>query len=157
MIKIITLILVFAIVALSSGCTDSGTMNKYDSYIQVYNNDMDEYNFVMDELIKKQNNYNTAYQDTLDANEKPYAHHRSVSTGQTSYERSVSKLNDALGNLEFAKDNYEFTANIVYTHLDEFESFVISNEDTLERNGVDIVQLKADIQDWKEEIRYMSF
>ncbi|MCD4800041.1 MAG: hypothetical protein K8R01_00400, partial [Methanococcoides sp.] len=65
-----------------------------------------------------------------------------------------NELDEALDQLTTAENNYRSTANNIYRHLNEFESFVISNEDTLERKGVDTVQLKADIQDWKEEIRY---
>jgi uncharacterized protein YdiU (UPF0061 family) len=158
--KIITLVLIFAIAVLSSGCMDSGTMNKYDSYIQLYNNNMEEYNPVMSELIEKQENYNTAYEEYVDASDSYY---KSVSMGakilmmNTGFQLTdkENKLDVALNQLIAAENNYEFTTNNVYTHLDEFEFFVISNEETLERNGVDAVKLKADIQDWKEEIRLM--
>ncbi|MCD4800707.1 MAG: hypothetical protein K8R01_03845, partial [Methanococcoides sp.] len=59
--KMITLILVFVIAVLSSGCMDSGTMSKYDIYIQLYDNDVEEYNPVINELIEKQENYTAAY------------------------------------------------------------------------------------------------
>ncbi|MCD4820999.1 MAG: hypothetical protein K8R11_02755 [Methanococcoides sp.] len=130
--KMITLILVFVIAVLSSGCMDSGTMSKYDIYIQLYDNDVEEYNPVINELIEKQENYTAAYDKDAKENE----------------------LDEALDQLTTAENNYRSTANNIYRHLNEFESFVISNEDTLERKGVDTVQLKADIQDWKEEIRY---
>jgi len=83
-------------------------------------------------LLKKQENYTAAYDKDAKENE----------------------LDEALDQLTTAENNYRSTANNIYRHLNEFESFVISNEDTLERKGVDTVQLKADIQDWKEEIRY---
>ncbi|WP_135604111.1 hypothetical protein [Methanococcoides sp. NM1] len=157
--KIITLLLVFAIAVLSSGCMDSGTMNKYESYIQVYDNDIDEYNSVMNELIEKQDNYNTAYEEYVDASD---SYSKTVSSGariammyaDVELSDKEDKLDVALNQLATAKNNYEFTANTIYSHLDEFEFFIISNEETLERNGVDTVQLKAEIQDWKEEIRY---
>ena len=55
--------------------------------------------------------------------------------------------------LKIASDNYKYTANKIYTHLDEFEQFIILNEDALRRNNVSTVQLKGNIQEWKEEIR----
>jgi len=137
--KIITLILVFAIAVLSSGCMDSGTMSKYDIYIQLYDNDVEEYNPVINELIEKQENYTAAYEAYSNASDK---------------DAKKNELDEALDQLITAENNYRSTANNIYRHLNEFESFVISNEDTLERKGVDTVQLKADIQDWKEEIRY---
>ena len=137
--KMITLILVFVIAVLSSGCTDSGTMSKYDIYIQLYNNDVEEYNPVINELIEKQENYTAAYEAYINASDK---------------DAKENELDEALDQLITAENNYRSTADNIYRHLNEFESFVISNEDTLERKGVDTVQLKVDIQAWKEEIRY---
>lgn len=137
--KMITLILVFVIAVLSSGCMDSGTMSKYDIYIQLYDNDVEEYNPVINKLIEKQENYTAAYEAYINASDK---------------DAKENELDEALDQLITAENNYRYTANNIYRHLNEFESFVISNEDTLERKGVDTVQLKADIQDWKEEIQY---
>ncbi|MDA0524740.1 hypothetical protein [Methanococcoides alaskense] len=137
--KMITLILVFVIAVLSSGCMDSGTMSKYDIYIQLYDNDVEEYNPVINELIEKQENYTAAYEANINTSDK---------------DTKENELDEALDQLITAENNYRSAANNIYRHLNEFESFVISNEDTLERKGVDTVQLKVDIQDWKEEIRY---
>lgn len=142
--KIIMLSLVFAIVVLSSGCMDSGTMDKYEIYMQLYNSDVEEYNAVLDELIEKQDSYNVAYVEIISRGVRGGAR---VSPNQ-------DKLDEALSQLVFAKNNYKFTANSIYSHLDDIEIFVVSNEKTLERNGIDTVQHKATIQDWKEEIRY---
>ena len=89
--------------------------------------------------MQKQENYSAAYEGYIDASDRS---------------AKENELDEALNQLITAENNYKFTANNIYRHLNEFESFVISNEDTLERKGVDTVQLKVDIQDWKEEIRY---
>lgn len=159
--KIIVLSLLFTIVVLSSGCMDSGIMDKYEIYMQLYNNDVDEYDTVLNELIEKQDDYTVANDEYIDAYNK-YANAVSVgarggSTIPSSamvLQREEVELDEALSQLVSAKNNYKFTANTIYSHLDEIEMFVISNEKILERNGIDTVQHKTTIQDWKEGIRY---
>lgn len=151
--KIIMLPLVFAIVVLSSGCMDSGTMDKYEIYMQLYNSDVEEYNAVLDELIEKQDSYNVAYVEYTDAYDDYVEIISRGVRGGARVSPNQDKLDEALSQLVFAKNNYKFTANSIYSHLDEIEIFVVSNEKTLERNGIDTVQHKATIQDWKEEIR----
>lgn len=147
--KIIMLSLVFAIVVLSSGC-----MDKYEIYMQLYNNDVEEYNAVLDELIEKQDSYNVAYVEYTDAYDDYVEIISRGVRGGARVSPNQDKLDEALSQLVFAKNNYKFTANSIYSHLDDIEIFVVSNEKTLERNGIDTVQHKATIQNWKEEIRY---
>ncbi|MEA1984223.1 MAG: hypothetical protein U9N13_01055 [Euryarchaeota archaeon] len=150
-------IFVLVLVVFGHGCvglSDSGTINEYNKYLEIYNNDSQKYNTSVNDWIEKEANYNTAYQDALDSSKMPYANVRSYATGTTSYEQATGKLGDASDQLVIAIDNYKNNANKIYTHLDEFEQFIMLNEETLKRNNVDTVQLKKDIQDWKEEIRY---
>ena len=152
--KIIMLSLVFAIIVLSSGCMDSGTMDKYEIHMQQYNSDVEEYNTVLDEVIEKQDSYNVAYieyTDTYDNYVKDISSGRRGGTARII--PNTDKLDEALSQLVFANNNYKYTANRIYTHLDEFEQFIILNEDALKRNNVNTVQLKGNIQEWKEEIR----
>lgn len=151
--KIIILSLVFAIVVLSSGCMDSETMDKYEIYMQQYNSDVEEYNTVLDEVIEKQDSHNVAYIEYTDVYDNYVEWMSSGVRGGGITIPNQDKLNEALSQLVFAKNNYKYTANRIYTHLDEFEQFIILNEDALKRNNVSTVQLKGYIQEWKEEIR----
>lgn len=135
-------IVVVALVVFGHGCVglsdsgtinDSGTMDEYDEYLNIYNNDSQKYNVVVNDWIEKEKNYDDALQ-------------------QTKYSR-IPFSKGFSDQLKTASDNYKYTANRIYTHLDEFEQFIILNEDTLKRNNVSTVQLKGNIQEWKEEIR----
>ena len=133
-----------ALVVFSHGCVelfdngtinDSETMNEYNEYLDIYNDDSQKYNDVVDDWIVKKKNYDDLYKGFLPR--KPI-------------------LDSARERLLIAIDNYKNTANSIYTHLEVFEQFIIINEDTLKRNNVSTVQLKGNIQEWKEEIRLNS-
>ena len=132
------MIIVVALVVFSHGCVelfdsetinDNGTMNEYNKYLDIYNNDSQKYNVVANDWIEKEKNY------------------------KNSMNMRQPWIDYAYDQLKTASDNYKNTANRIYTHLDEFEQFIILNEDALKRNNVSTVQLKGDIQEWKEEIR----
>ena len=158
MIKQISILTIFVLVLVvfGHGCvglSDSGTINEYNEYLNIYNNDSQKYNASVNDWIEKGANYNAAYQNTLDSSKMPYSNVRSYATGSTSNERATRKLSDAFDQLKIANDNYKNSANRIYTHLDEFEQFIMLNEETLKRNNVNTVQLRADILEWKEDIR----
>ena len=133
------MIIVVALVVFSHGCVelfanetinDSETMNEYYECVNIYNNDSQKYNDVVNDWTIKEKYYN----DLQKMQRRP-------------------SLKPAYDQLKIASDNYKYTANRIYTHLEVFEQFIILNEDTLKRNNVSTVQLKGDIQEWKEEIR----
>lgn len=132
--KSIMMIIVVALVVFSHGCVelfdsetinDSGTIEKYNEYIDLYNDDSQKYNIVANNWIQIENNYKM----TMKGRDPIYSQ------------------------LKRASDDYKSVANRIYTHLEVFEQFIILNEDALKRNNVSTVQLKGDIQEWKEEIR----
>ena len=138
--NILKIVVIVALVVFGHGCVglfdsetinDSGTMNEYNEYLDIYNNDSQKYNDVVDDWIVKKKNYDDAFQFAK-------------------YGRGPYPSSDRL---KTASDNYKHTANRIYTHLDVFEQFIVLNEDTLKRNNVSTVQLKGNIQEWKEEIR----
>ena len=138
------MIIVVALVVFSHGCVelfdngttnDSETMNEYYEYLDIYNNDSQKYKDVVNDWIEKEK-----YIDGLNKGFSPRG----------------TVLASARERLLIAIDNYKNTANRIYTHLEVFEQFIIINEDILKRNNVSTVQLKGNIQEWKEEIRLNS-
>ena len=143
--NVLKIVVIVALVVFSHGCVgsfdsetinDSGTMNEYYEYLDIYNNDSQKYNVVVNDWIIKEKNYNNALPSSNEF--------------QVSRRPFPKALSDQL---KIASDTYKYTANRIYTHLEVFEQFIILNEDALKRNNVSTVQLKGNIQEWKEEIR----